>query len=126
MKTLSFVLTALLVLSPLALAADKDPFPGTFQVTGTSPGAEGEYQGTLTITKQGSVYNLSWTIGQGGTYEGIGLKVGDQLSVAYWTNGNASCGVVVYKASSDGSLSGFWTPQGETRMGTEKATRQKS
>lgn len=126
MKTLTFVLTTLLALSVLSLAADKDPFLGTFQVTGTSPGTDGEYQGTLTISKQGSVYNLSWNIGAGGTYEGIGLKVGDQLSVAYWTPDRTSFGVVVYKASSDGSLSGVWTPQGETRTGTEKATRQKS
>ncbi len=126
MKLLTIGITVLLSLATLLWAGEKDPFLGTFQVTGTSPGAEGEYQGTLTVTKQGGVYNLSWTIGQGGTYEGIGLNVGDQLSVAYWTSGNASCGVVVYKASSDGSLSGVWTPQGETRIGTEKATRQKS
>jgi len=126
MKLLTIGITVLLSLTTLLWAGEKDPFLGTFQVIGTSPGAEGEYQGTLTITNQGSVYNLSWTIGQGGTYEGIGLKVGDQLSVAYWTNGNASCGVVVYKASSDGSLSGVWAPQGETRTGTEKGTRQKS
>lgn len=126
MKHWVLAVTLVLALATLTLAGEKDPFLGTFQVTGTSPGAEGEYQGTLTITKQGSVYNLSWTIGQGGTYEGIGLKVGDQLSVAYWTSGNASCGVVVYKASSDGSLSGVWTPECETRIGTEKAIKQKS
>ena len=126
MRTLSFVLTALLALSVLSLAADKDPFLGTFQVTGTSPGVEGKYEGTLIITKQGSVYNLSWTIGQGGTYEGVGLMVGDQLSAAYWTPDRTSFGLVVYKAGPDGSLSGVWTPQGETRLGTEKGTRQKS
>ena len=126
MNRLTWALALILVLATLAWATDKDPFVGTFQVTGTSPGAEGQYQGTLTISKQGSVYNLSWTIGQGETYEGIGLKVGDQLSVAYWTSDRSSSGVVVYKAGSDGSLSGAWTPQGETRIGTEKATRQKS
>ena len=126
MRTLSFVLTALLALSPLALAAEKDPFLGTFQVNGTSPGVEGKYEGTLIITKQGSVYNLSWTIGQGGTYEGVGLMVGDQLSAAYWTPDRTSFGLVVYKTSSDGSLNGVWTPQGETRIGTEKAIKQKS
>ena len=126
MKTLMFVLTALLTLSVLSLAADKDPFLGTFQVTGTSPGAEGQYEGTLTITKQGSVYNLSWTIGQAEGYGGIGLKVGDHLTAAYWTSDHSSVGVVVYKAASDGSLSGVWAPQGETRTGTEKGTKQKS
>ena len=126
MKTLIFSLTVVLTLVSLSLAADKDPYLGAFQVTGTSPGAEGQYQGTLTIAKQGSIYNLSWTIGQGETYEGIGLKVGDQLSVAYWTSDRSSFGVVVYKAGSDGSLSGVWTPQGETRIGTEKAIKLKS
>jgi len=126
MKTLIFSLTIALALVSLALAADKDPYLGTFQVTGTSPGAEGQYQGTLTIAKQGSVYNLSWTIGQGETYEGIGLVTGDRLSVAYWTGDHSSSGVVVYKVSSDGSLSGVWSPQGETRIGTEKAIKQKS
>lgn len=126
MKRLTLAFLMILALSTLAGAAEKDAFLGTFQVTGTSPGAEGQYQGTLTISKQGSVYTLSWTIGQGEIYEGIGLKVGDQLSGAYWTSANASCGVVVYKASSDGSLSGVWTPQGETRIGTEKAIKQKS
>jgi len=126
MKRLTWAFVTILALSTLAGAAEKDVFLGTFQVTGTSPGTEGQYQGTLTISKQGSVYNLSWRIGQGETYEGIGLKVGDQLSVAYWTSDRSSAGVVVYKVSSDGSLSGVWTPQGETRIGTEKATRQKS
>lgn len=126
MKTLIFSLTVVLALVSLSLAADKDPYLGTFQVTGTSPGAEGQYQGTLTIAKQGSIYNLSWMIGQGETYEGIGLKVGDQLSVAYWTSDHSSSGVVVYKAGLDGSLSGVWAPQGETRIGTEKAVRPKS
>jgi hypothetical protein len=87
---------------------------------------EGKYEGTLIITKQGSVYNLSWTISQGGTYEGVGLMVGDQLSATYWTPDRTSFGVVVYKAGSDCSLSGVWTPQGETRIGTEKAIKQKS
>lgn len=126
MKRLSWAFVMIMALSTLAGAAEKDVFPGTFQVTGTSPGAEGQYQGNLTISKQGSVYNLSWTIGQGETYEGIGLKVGDQLSVAYWTSDRSSFGVVVYKAGSDGSLSGVWTPQGETRIGTEKAIKLKS
>ncbi len=126
MKRLTMAIALLLTFAALTMAESKDPFLGTFQVTGTSPGAEGQYQGTLTITKQGSVYNLSWTIGQAESYGGIGLKVGDQLSAAYWTNDHSSVGVVVYKASSDGSLSGVWTPQGETHTGTEKATRPKS
>jgi hypothetical protein len=126
MKRLTLAIALLLTFATLTMAESKDPFLGTFQVTGTSSGAEGQYEGTLTITKKGGVYELTWTIGQAEGYGGIGLKVGDQLSAAYWTNGNASCGVVVYKASSDGSLSGVWTPQGETQMGTEKATRQKN
>lgn len=126
MKRLTLAIALLLAFAALAMAESKDAFLGAFQVTGTSPGAEGQYQGTLTITRQGSVYSLSWTIGQGETYEGIGLKTGDQLSVAYWTKDNSSVGIVVYRAGSDGSLSGVWAPQGETRIGTENATRQKS
>jgi len=126
MKRLTLAISLLLTFAALTMAESKDPFLGTFQVTGTSPGAEGQYEGTLTITKQGSVYNLSWTIGQAEGYGGIGLKVGDQLSAAYWTSDHSSVGVVVYKTGSDGSLSGVWTPQGDTRIGTEKAIRQKS
>ena len=126
MKRLTLAIALLLTFAALTIAESKDPFLGTFQVTGTSPGAEGQYEGTLTITKQGGVYELTWTIGQAEGYGGIGLKVGDQLSAAYWTSDHSSVGVVVYKTSSDGSLSGVWTPQGETRIGTEKAIKQKS
>lgn len=126
MKRLTLAIVLLLTFAALTMAESNDLFLGTFQVTGTSPGAEGQYEGTLTITKQGSVYNLSWTIGQAEGYGGIGLKVGDQLSAAYWTSDHSSVGVVVYKTGSDGSLSGVWTPQGETRIGTEKAIRKKS
>jgi len=126
MKRLTLAIALLLTFAALTMAESKDPFLGTFQVTGTSPGAEGQYEGTLTITKQASVYNFSWTIGQAEGYGGIGLKVGDQLSAAYWTSDHSSVGVVVCKTGSDGSLSGVWTPQGETRIGTEKAIRQKS
>jgi hypothetical protein len=126
MKWLTLAIALLLTFAALTIAESKDPFLGTFQVTGTSPGAEGQYEGTLTIIKKGGVYELTWTIGQAEGYGGIGLKVGDQLSAAYWTSDNSSVGVVVYKTSSDGSLSGVWTPQGETRIGTEKAIMQKS
>jgi hypothetical protein len=126
MNRLTLAIVLLLTFAALTMAESNDPFLGTFQVTGTSPGAEGQYEGTLTITKQGSVYNLSWTIGQAEGYGGIGLKVGDQLSAAYWTSDHSSVGVVVYKTGSDGSLSGIWTPQGETRIGTEKAIGKKS
>jgi hypothetical protein len=126
MKWLTLAIALLLTFAALTIAESKDPFLGTFQVTGTSPGAEGQYEGTLTIIKKGGVYELTWTIGQAEGYGGIGLKVGDQLSAAYWTSDHSSVGVVVYKTSSDGSLSGVWTPQGETRIGTEKAIKQKS
>jgi hypothetical protein len=102
-----------------------DSFSGTFTVTGTNPGGAGGYQGTLNIQKREEVYEATWTISNGQKFEGVGVVVDGNLSVGYWASDKSWTGIVVYKAKSDGSLSGIWGGLGQGRTGTEKAIRSR-
>lgn len=78
------------------------------------------YNTQLTITQQGSSWQLSWT----GNHpnEGIGLGIADYhfLAVAY---GGKNCGVRFYKVANDGSLDGAWALYGVDGLGSEIGTR---
>ena len=119
------VLALLAMLSPMAAAQSRDPFEGTFRITGVNPDGQGRYEGTLTLRPQGQVYEAYWSVGPG-EFEGVGVVVGGNLSVGYWADDKSWTGVVVYKVDGDGqTLSGVWAALGATRTGTEKAVRQK-
>lgn len=84
---------------------------GTYAATGTNPDGQGEYKADLTITKQGEVFQFSWT-SAGRDYDGVGVVNGNHAAVSYvdGTNGKG-CGVVLYKITEDGSLQGkigYW------------------
>ena len=123
MRSLVLSLSIVLLTGSLSLAAD-DPFAGRFSVSGVNPDGEGRYIGTLTIKKNVEVYDVSWTIGSGQAMSGVGVVVDGKLSVGFWAKDGSSVGVVVYKARSDGSLSGVWAGPGDGRTGTENAVRK--
>lgn len=100
-----------------ASPSDSD-IAGTYAVTGT--GLDGqEYTGTMTIEPQDSLYRVSWTIGDGETYSGLGIYAAGQFSVGW---GNESCSVVTYDIEGQ-ALDGEWFVLGDPRFGTEQATR---
>jgi hypothetical protein len=94
-------------------------FSGTYAVTGTNPGV-GAYKGRLTITQRGDVYDVRWSIANL-KYFGVGVVVGDTLSVAYSDRDHTFFGVAAYEQSG-GSLDGRWAVSGgSTTPGTEIA-----
>ncbi|HEX9953308.1 MAG TPA: hypothetical protein VGB53_16170 [Rubricoccaceae bacterium] len=90
---------------------------GAYAVSGTNPGSEGVYTGTLVMADDGNATAVRWDVG-GSVYTGIGLAVDDVLGVAY---GAETCGVAVYRMA-EGALDGVWTAAGASGIGTETAT----
>jgi hypothetical protein len=104
-----------------AYAAD---IAGEYAVVGQAPKTGKEYAGTVTITKTGDVYKVSWDIGGKG-YVGTGILVDDVLSVAYTDEAKTWFGIVAYQIKSDGAvLEGKWTGAGATAVGGEVLTRR--
>ncbi|HRH44168.1 MAG TPA: hypothetical protein PKY82_21225 [Pyrinomonadaceae bacterium] len=96
---------------------------GSYGVKGTNVNGQGTYEGNLTITKRGEVYQFSWDVG-GSKYDGVGVLTDNAIAVSYTEGADGKgCGVALYKIGSDGSLdgkSGYW---GSDNGETEKATR---
>ena len=74
---------------------------GSYKVEGRNADGSG-YDGTVTITKHGKVYQLSWKVGNT-SYRGSGTLTGNVLTVNW-----GSSTPVVYALAEDGSLSGLW------------------
>jgi hypothetical protein len=108
-----FLLAALPALPPEAAAQRS----GTYAVEGR--GMDGTaYQGVVQIQATGpETWRLTWRIG-GTTTQGVGIRIGDRLSVGYVSQGQT--GVAVYDLNADGTLSGAWTQGREGGVGEER------
>ena len=118
------VLTATLAFAGPASADEVDiavDITGEWKVTGTNPGATNEYQGTLTITKAGEIYQLVWTVGS--EYEGTGI-LRDGVLAAVFVGGSGG-GVVLYKILDEGrKMEGVWVGHKTGQLlGTETLTK---
>jgi hypothetical protein len=117
--------TGLLVLGlgllvPAALRAAEGPeIGGNYTCKGMNPDGK-EYTGSVKITKQGDVYHLKWTIGQG-SQSGVGIREENTLAVS-WVGAGGASGVVVYKIGKDKRLVGRWAVQGGKDIYTETLT----
>jgi hypothetical protein len=121
MRKLALVVTCLLLVVALPLSA-KSAFSGVYSIKGTNPGV-GAYTGTLTISPRGGIYDVLWVVGAV-KYGGVGVVNGDTLSVAYAPADLKFMGVVSYVARPNG-LEGKWAIYGgQTKTGTETATRK--
>lgn len=88
---------------------------GTFDVTGTDQDGE-DYEGTVTITRRGAGYAVSWTVDDE-TYDGTGTLNGDRFTVeSEWDDKKA---IFTFTLNNDGSLSGSWTQETVKGSGTE-------
>jgi hypothetical protein len=77
------------------------------------------YSGTVTIEREKDCYRVTWLL-SGTKYLGVGIKMGDVFSVAYY--GKMS-GVIAYQIGA-GELKGKWTiANGRGELGTEMLTR---
>ena len=94
---------------------------GQYNVAGTNPDGS-QYSGTLEVIARGSVYQFKWNAGT--QYDGIGVRQGRIIAVAFASGGDGKgCGVVDYAIMNDGTLDGKWGYWGASTAGTERATR---
>ena len=68
------------------------------------------YTGICVITKKNDVYVVSWMIGAGSSFTGIGIRQGNNLAVSWSITGDRGVvrGVNLYQIQSGGRLSGRW------------------
>ncbi len=112
--------TSAAYLTPTARSVQSfDDITGHYTVSGTDLAGK-TYRGELTITREGEVYLVVWTLGQT-QIAGTGLLEGNVLAVT-WDAGGVP-GLVVYRSTQPGVLEGRWTVQGETVSATERARR---
>lgn len=88
---------------------------GTYEIVGTNAGNNSSYKGTLSIKKTGTVYSLTWKVGNT-AYNGVGILDGNTLAVG-WGFGNAF-GVVGYHINGN-TAKGIWTMGGGNSTGVE-------
>lgn len=109
---------------------------GTFDVVGTNPDGNGEYRGTVTVTRTGETYSVVWDV-QGTRFVGTGLgaiirdgqitvgpaqKADTGISVAYVSD--SSFGIALYFEQDDGTWKGVWTYGGSERVASENWYRR--
>jgi hypothetical protein len=107
---LSILTLALASTASFVHAADVPDLSGRYDCVGTNPGG-GTYRGTVTISRRGETYLVTWVIGQGETYKGLGIVQEKVLAVGYFGGFN---GVVAYKIEPSGKLVGKWAVVGES------------
>jgi hypothetical protein len=97
-----------------------DSLAGAYSVTGTRADNK-TYAGFAAITAlaNGGPYKLTWTL-EGTTFNGLGTKRGDILSVG-WSSDNDH-GVADYVAKGDGTLDGVWYDTSSLAPGRELLT----
>lgn len=89
---------------------------GTWNVLGTNPDGS-EYRGTITLTRNGPVYDCLQVIGEAQIACTV-LQTGNSLATVY--DGAA---ISLYQLRPDGTIGGAWTVLGANVTGSEEWTR---
>jgi|SRR5579871_2164720 len=100
-------------------AALADPV-GKYTVAGTNPGGGSSYSGTVTVTKTGDTYKVTWNIA-GTQYNGTGIGNDEFIAVSYTSGGNTGLALL---SEQDDEWKGIWTYAGGTKIGTEVWTKK--
>ena len=109
---------AALVLSS-ALAFAGDPV-GRYSVTGSNPGNNGRYSGTVTVERTGDTFRVTWDIGSQ-TFVGTGIGNDKGFAVTY-RSGNQT-GLAIYGSKGD-NWEGVWAYTGSQEIGGEAWARR--
>ncbi|PWR23988.1 hypothetical protein [Zavarzinia compransoris] len=96
---------------------------GTYIVRGKNPGEDGTYGAEVKVSLVGEVYQLEWKAG-GQTAVGVGLRLGDTLSVTWQDQATKEAAVAAFIVMPDGSLKGRWAPVGSEAAGSEDWIRK--
>ncbi len=99
-----------------ASAASSRTLAGTYRITGSNPGDQGIYQGTMTITGADPHYEITWDTGV--MLYGYGLRQRDVLAAVYLS----SYSLAVYQIDLHGRLSGSFVDKNANARGYEDAT----
>src|SRR5260370_11131814 len=87
-----------------ARAADEErEIVGKYECKGADANGT-EYSGTAEIKKVKDAYALAWSLGRFGTFQGIGIRSGNVLSVS-WVSGGTPRGLV-FQSDKDSKTSG--------------------
>lgn len=114
------ILVAVLVLSVPA-SSFADDVAGKYNCAGKWVTGK-EYSGTVTVTKRGESYELSWKLGAD-EFTGVGILDGDIFAAEY--SGPNLAGVMLLKKSKDG-WSGKWIRvEGKGLLHSETWTKAK-
>lgn len=96
---------------------------GVYDLIGSNPeGGPEQYQGTVTISRDGLIYGLEWNIAGRQKQQGVGILERGVLSVGYLdtTSGTLNdAGVVSYVADSNDRLHGTWVSAAGGSRGSE-------
>ena len=99
-------------------SAGQPAFDGVYLARGTD--ADGnEYRRAVNIERHGDRFTVTWVSAQvvgeviilEPTWVGVGIAIGDTLSVSFVAED--TLGIMVYKFGGDGQLSGRWTMAGD-------------
>lgn len=97
----------------IELAGHVGPLPtkagdlaGNYDLSGRNWDAGQIYRGVLTLTQRDDHLALDWKIGES-AYRGVGLQVGDWLSVAASLDPNVVCTLTVFRVGEDRTLEGL-------------------
>ena len=89
---------------------------GDYVVNGTNPDGK-PYKGGLIVAMKDDMLRLSWRTGS--NFEGLGIEQEGRVAAAW---GAPECGVVLYRITTDGVLTGIWRYP-NTGIGNETAKR---
>jgi hypothetical protein len=108
-----------LFIATLASAATAQDIGGNYFVKGTNLDGS-PYEGTAVITWNSDVTcTINWTTGSR-TSEGICMRDSNAFVAGYELQGKV--GLVIYRVGDDGKLTGTWTVDGLSAVGTEVLT----
>lgn len=93
---------------------------GVYAVSGTNPGSDNEYSGTVAVEQTGDTYQVVWRIGSD-RFTGTGIGDSNFLAVTYRSGDHT--GLALYAQDGDG-WKGVWTYSGGRQIGTETWERQ--
>lgn len=91
-----------------------DSLEGDYRITGTNPADQSVYQGTMSIRRDGSLYEIDWNAGV--PLRGYGLRLGDVLAAVYL----GSFSLSAYRIEADGKLVGRFVDRSINAMGSEE------
>jgi len=94
---------------------------GLYSIKGTNPDNT-QYEGSLKITKNGEVYEGTWETA-GSTYDGTGIRQGNNLIFAFADSERTFFGVGIYQIEKSGALNGEWAIYNVEGLGYEVACK---